>query len=96
MIDKIKAVYGLAKLSKRFGKVIGNKNVEKILRKRKGLGKTRAAKMGDYAAKKPKSTIRRVKRINKALDIAPYAAVASAAFGTGAVISSRKKNKKKS
>ena len=50
----------------------------------------------DYTVKKPKSAKRRIKRINKALDVAPYAAVASAAFGTGAVISSNKKNKKKS
>lgn len=94
VIQHVKAITALGKLGFRLEKIIGEKRLTKILSKRKGLGKTRAFKMANYALKKPKSTLRRVKRVNTALNVAPYVATAGAAFGTGAAISSY--NKKKS
>ena len=79
VIQQVKAITALGKLGFRLEKIIGEKRLDKILSKRKGLGKTRAVKMGNYALKKPKSTLRRVKRINKVLDYGPGIVVGGAA-----------------
>jgi hypothetical protein len=47
------------------------------------LGRSRETKIVRYAANKPDSTMRRVARINKALDASPYVATGAAAVGTG-------------
>ena len=83
MFKAIQALYGVSKLEKRVGKIIGKKNVDKFLNKRKGLGKSRDTKIVEYAGRKPASTIRRVARVNKALDASPYVATGAAAVGTG-------------
>ena len=94
LFSKASALKDLYKLTKRVDKFIPKKVANKIEKSPKAQKKV--LDIIDYTVKKPKSAKRRIKRINKALDVAPYAAVASAAFGTGAVISSGKKNKKKS
>jgi hypothetical protein len=94
MIKKFGAVLEVDKLTKRFEGIFGKKTVDKFLDKRKGLGPTRASKMGKYAWKKPESTKRRVKRINKALDIAPYAATGGATLTLASMLSSNKNNNK--
>ena len=78
MITYGKAIYKTAKLQTRIGKIIGEKNVDKFLSKKKGLGKSRQMKIAKYIADKPESALRRIKRINKALDVAPYAGAAGA------------------
>ena len=83
MIKAAKALWEVGKLIKRGNKIVGEKNLEKFLTKRKGLGKSYAHKIANYATKKPDSTIRRVKRINKVLDASPYVATGAAAVGTG-------------
>jgi len=83
MFQAGKAIWQLSKLSKRAGKIVGEKNVTKFLNKRKGLGKSRETKIGQYAINKPASTMRRVAKINKALDASPYVATGAAAVGTG-------------
>jgi len=65
MFQTIKLASKLDKLEKRISKLVGKKNVESFLSKRKGLGKTRERKIIEYAYKKPKSTERRINRINK-------------------------------
>jgi len=92
MIKAAKAIWEVSKLMKRGNKIIGEKNLEKFLTKRKGLGKSYADKIVEYAWKKPDSTLRRVNRINKVLDASPYIATGAAAVGTG-VFLSRPKNK---
>ena len=92
MIKAAKAIWEVRKLIKRGNKVIGEKNLEKFLTKRKGLGKSYAHKIAEYTWKKPDSTLRRVNRINKVLDASPYIATGAAAVGTG-VFLSRPKNK---
>ena len=80
MINTVKATYALFKLGNRVDKIIGKKNanrLSKFLGKRKGLG----TKIVNYTTKKPASTLRRIKKINKALDAAPYVGAA----GAGAV-----------
>jgi len=94
MIKKFGAVWELDKLEKRIGNIIGHKRVEKFLGKRKGLGKSRSRKIIDYAWKKPDSTKRRIKRINTALDVAPYAATGAGAIGVMSMMSGDKNNKK--
>ena len=94
MIKKFGAVLEVDKLGKRFESIFGKKRVDKFLDKRKGLGPTRASKIGKYAWKKPESTKRRVKRINKALDIAPYAATGGATLTLASMLSSNKNNNK--
>ncbi len=69
------------KLEQRIEKIIGKKRVESFLNKRKGLGKSRGSKMAQYIIDKPASSLRRVKKINKAIDAAPYVGAA----GAGAV-----------
>ena len=81
MITYGKALFKAAKLQDRIGKIVGEKRLEKFLSKRKGLGKTRNMKIGQYISDKPKSALRRIKRINKAIDAAPYVGAA----GAGAV-----------
>jgi hypothetical protein len=83
MLKALQAFHGLSKLEKRIGKIIGEKNVDKFLNKRKGLGRSRDTKIVRYAGKKPASTLRRIARINKALDASPYVATGAAAVGTG-------------
>ena len=92
MIKAAKAIFEVGKLIKRGSKIVGDKNLEKFLTKRKGLGKSYSHKIAEYAWKKPDSTLRRVKRINKVLDASPYIATGAAAVGTG-VFLSRPKNK---
>ena len=87
MFQTIKLASKLGKLEKRISKIVGKKNVESFLSKRKGLGKTRERKIIEYAYKKPKSTERRINRINKALDVAPYAATGTASVGAGLFLS---------
>ena len=94
MIKKFGALKDVDKLIKRFEGIFGEKTVNKFLDKRKGLGPTRASKIGKYAWKKPDSTKRRVKRINTALDIAPYAATGAGAIGVMSMMSGDKNNKK--
>ena len=87
MFQAIKLASQLNKLEKRISKIVGKKNVENFLSKRKGLGKSREYKIIKYAFNKPKSTKRRIDRINKALDIAPYAATGAASVGAGLFLS---------
>jgi hypothetical protein len=94
MIKKFGAVLEVDKLVKRFEGIFGKKTVDKFLDKRKGLGPTRASKIGKYAWKKPESTKRRVKRINKALDIAPYAATGAGTLAIASMLSGNKKENK--
>ena len=94
MIKKFGAVLEVDKLTKRFEGIFGKKTVDKFLDKRKGLGPTRASKMGKYAWKKPESTKRRVKRINKALDIAPYAATGAGTLAIASMLSGNNKENK--
>ena len=93
MIAKFGAIKGLSKLTDRIGKIVGEKRVDKFLSKRKGLGKSRGHKIVDYAWRKPASTQRRIKRINTALDVAPYAATGAAAVGIASMMSSGKNKK---
>jgi len=93
MIAKFGAIKGLSQLEKRFSKLLGQKRVDKFLTKRKGLGKSRGHKIVDYAWRKPASTQRRIKRINTALDVAPYAATGAAAVGIASMMSSGKNKK---
>jgi hypothetical protein len=95
MIDKAKAFSAIYKLGNRIEKIIGEKKMDKLLSSRKGLGKTRGIKIFNYSLKKPKSTLRRVKKINTALDLAPSVAVGSSIVGIGALMSSKNKNNKK-
>ena len=74
MITTFKAFNKLSKLNTRLEKIVGEKRLNKFLGKRKGLGKTRTQKIADYTARKPKSTIRRVNKINTFLDSAPFVA----------------------
>ena len=94
MIDKAKAFSAVYKLGNRIEKIIGEKKMDKLLSSRKGLGKTRGVKIFNYSLKKPKSTLRRVKKINTALDLAPSVAVGSSIVGIGALMSSKTNNKK--
>jgi len=94
MIKKFGAVLEVDKLAKRFEGIFGKKTVDKFLDKRKGLGPTRASKIGKYAWKKPESTKRRVKKINKALDAAPYVATGGATLTLASMLSSNKNNNK--
>ena len=87
MFQAIKLASKLDKLEKRISKVVGKKNVKNFLSKRKGLGKSRERKILEYTYKKPKSTERRINRINKALDVAPYAATGVASVGAGLFLS---------
>ena len=84
----------VGKLVKRFEGILGKKTVDKFMDSRKGLGKTRASKIGKYAWRKPASTKRRVKRINTALDVAPYAATGAGAVAIMGMMSGDKNNKK--
>tara|TARA_A100001011_G_scaffold15497_1_gene16196 strand:+ start:137 stop:415 length:279 start_codon:yes stop_codon:yes gene_type:complete len=81
MITLGKAMLQTNKLEQRIEKIIGKKRVESFLNKRKGLGKSRGSKMAQYIIDKPASSLRRVKKINKAIDAAPYVGAA----GAGAV-----------
>ena len=81
MITLGKAILQTNKLVKRIEKIVGKKRVESFLDKRKGLGKSRGHKIGQYIVNKPASTLRRIKKINKAIDAAPYVGAA----GAGAV-----------
>ena len=83
MLKGVQAIWQLSKLSKRASKIVGEKNVAKFLNKRKGLGKSRETKIAQYAINKPASTMRRIAKINKALDASPYVATGAAAVGTG-------------
>ena len=94
MIKKFGALKDVDKLIKRFEGIFGEKTVNKFLDKRKGLGPTRASKIGKYAWKKPDSTKRRVKRINTALDVATYEATGAGAIGVMSMMSGDKNNKK--
>lgn len=94
MIKKFGAVLEVDKLVKRFEGIFGKKTVDKFLDKRKGLGPTRASKIGKYAWKKPESTKRRVKKINKALDIAPYAATGAGTLAIASMLSGNNKENK--
>ena len=95
MIAKFGAIAGLSKLTERISKIIGEKRVDKFLSKRKGLGKSRGFKIIDYAWRKPASTQRRIKRINTALDVAPYVATGAATVGIVSMMSSSSKENKK-
>jgi hypothetical protein len=95
MIDKFAAIKGLSKLTERIGKIFGEKRVDKFLLKRKGLGKSRGHKIVDYAWRKPASTQRRIKRINTALNVAPYVATGAGAVGIMSMMSSSSKENKK-
>ena len=94
MITKAKAFSAIYKLGNRVEKIIGEKKMDKLLSSRKGLGKNRGTKIFNYSLKKPKSTLRRVKKINTALDLAPSVAVGSSIVGIGALMSSRNKQNK--
>lgn len=94
MIKKFGALGDVGRLVERFEKIFGKKTVDKFLDKRKGLGPTRASKIGKYAWKKPESTKRRVKRINKALDIAPYAATGAGTLAIASMLSGNNKENK--
>lgn len=94
MIKKFGALGDVGRLVERFENIFGKKTVDKFLDKRKGLGPTRASKIGKYAWKKPESTKRRVKRINKALDIAPYAATGAGTLAIASMLSGNKKENK--
>ena len=91
MIKKFGALGDVGRLVERFEKIFGKKTVDKFLDKRKGLGPTRDSKIGKYAWKKPESTKRRVKRINKALDIAPYAATGAGTLAIASMLSGNNK-----
>ena len=95
MIAKFGALKGLTQLEKRFSKLLGQKRVDKFLGKRKGLGKSRGHKIVDYAWRKPASTKRRIKRINTALDVAPYAATGAGTVAIMSMMSSSSKENKK-
>jgi len=95
MIKKFGAVWAVDKLEKRISNIIGQKRVDKFLGKRKGLGKSRSRRITEYAWNKPESTKRRVKRINTALDIAPYAATGAGAVGIMSMMSGNNNNNKK-
>ena len=95
MIKKFGALWEVSKLEKRISKIIGQKRVDSFLGSgRKGLGKSRGARIVDYAWRKPGSTKRRVKRINTALDVAPYAATGAGAVAIMSMMSGDKNNKK--
>ena len=94
MIKKFGALGDVGRLVERFEKIFGKKTVDKFLDKRKGLGPTRASKIGKYAWKKPESTKRRVKKINKALDIAPYAATGAGTLAIASMLSGNNKENK--
>ncbi len=94
MIKKFGALGDVGRLVERFEKIFGKNTVDKFLDKRKGLGPTRASKIGKYAWKKPESTKRRVKRINKALDIAPYAATGAGTLAIASMLSGNNKENK--
>ena len=78
MITFGKAIFATAKLQDRIGKIVGEKRLRKFLSKRKGLGKTRQMKIAQYLQDKPESSLRRIKRINKAIDTAPLVGAAGA------------------
>ena len=94
MIAKFGALKGLTQLEKRFSKLLGQKRVDKFLGKRKGLGKSRGHKIVDYAWRKPASTKRRIKRINTALDVAPYVATGAGAVAIMSMMSDSSKENK--
>lgn len=83
MFKTLKAAYKGAKLQGRLENIFGKKNVKNFLDKRKGLGKSRRIKIHRYIDKKPDSAMRRIGRINKAIDASPYVATGAAAVGTG-------------
>jgi len=91
----IGTLWGVGKLADRIEKIIGKKKLDKFLDKRKGLGRSRRGKISDYAFRKPASTQRRVKRINTALDVAPYAATGAGAVAIMSMMSGNNNNKKK-
>jgi hypothetical protein len=95
MINKFKAMKELSQLESRISKIIGQKRVDKFLGKRKGLGKSRGYKIADYAWRKPESTKRRIKRINTALNVAPYAATGAGAVAIMSMMSGNNNNNKK-
>tara|TARA_R100000808_G_scaffold22587_1_gene49230 strand:- start:1164 stop:1454 length:291 start_codon:yes stop_codon:yes gene_type:complete len=95
MIDKMGALWGVSKLADRVEKIIGKKRLNKFLDKRKGLGRSRRSKIADYALRKPASTKRRVKRINTALDAAPYVGTAAGAVAIMSMMSGNNNNNKK-
>ena len=74
MIKSISALNDLRKLSNRIEKIIGKKRLESFMDKRKGLGKSKGHKIVQYTMDKPASAKRRIRRINKAIDAAPYVA----------------------
>ena len=96
MIDKIGALWGVTKLADRIEKIVGAKRLNKFLGKRKGLGRSRSGKIADYAIRKPASTERRLKRINTALNVAPYVATGAATLGIASLLSGPSKKDKKS
>jgi|TARA_B100000085_G_scaffold275799_1_gene294114 predicted HAD superfamily phosphohydrolase len=94
MIKKFGVLGEVDKLVERIEGIFGKKTVEKFLDKRKGLGRSRKVKIAQYAWKKPESTKRRVKRINKALDIAPYAATGAGTLAIASMLSGNNKENK--
>ena len=94
MIKKFGALSDVDKLVQRFENIFGEKRVNNFLSKRKGLGSPRRNKIASYAWRKPESTKRRVKRINKALDAAPYVATGAGTLTIASMLSGNKKENK--
>jgi len=94
MIKSISALNDLRKLSNRIEKIIGKKRLESFMDKRKGLGKSKGHKIVQYTMDKPASAKRRIRRINKAIDAAPYVATGGATLGIASILSSNNNNKK--
>jgi len=94
MIKKFGALQDVGRLIERFEKIFGEKRVDNFLSKRKGLGQTRRNKIASYAWRKPESTKRRVKRINKGLDAAPYVATGAGTLAIASMLSGNNKENK--
>ena len=94
MIKKFGALKDVVNLQERISNIIGEKRVESFMKKRKGLGKSMRSKIGDYVWRKPESTKRRVKRINKALDSAPYVATGAGTLAIASMLSGNNKENK--
>ena len=94
MIKSISALNDLRKLGNRIEKIVGKKKVETFLNKRKGLGKSKGHKVFQYTMSKPASAKRRIRRINKTLDAAPFVATGGATLAVASMLSSNNNNKK--
>tara|TARA_R110002012_G_scaffold69166_1_gene179101 strand:- start:480 stop:767 length:288 start_codon:yes stop_codon:yes gene_type:complete len=94
MIKTFGALNELRKLGTRIEKIVGKKRLDSFINKRKGLGKSKGHKIVQYTMDKPSSAKRRIARIHKGLDAAPYVATGGATLTVASMLSSNKNNNK--